>query len=57
MDVDLKTIKDFIFLNVAGRNITRKNPTLANEIEETSQGPPKPKRKNQENTAKDSHHS
>ena len=39
------------------RSQARKNPTLAKEIEETPQGPPKPKRKNQENTAKDSQHS
>ena len=40
----------------ATRSQARKNPTLAKEIEETSQDPPKPKRKNQENTAKDSYH-
>ena len=39
------------------RSQAGKNPTLAKENEETSRGPPKPKRKNQENTAKDSHHS
>ena len=39
------------------RSQARKNPILAKEIEETSQGPPKAKRKSQENTAKDSQHS
>ena len=39
------------------RSQARKNPTLAKEIEETSQSPPKPKRKNQENTAKGLYHS
>ena len=39
------------------RSQARKNQTLAKEIEETLQGPPKPKLKNQENTAKDSQHS
>ena len=39
------------------RSQARKNPTLAKETEETSQGPPKPKQKNQENTARDSPHS
>ena len=38
------------------RSQARKNPTLANEIEKSSQGPLKPEWKNQENTAKDSHH-
>ena len=39
------------------RSQKRKNPSLAKEVEESSQLPLKPKRKNQENTAKDSHHS
>ena len=39
------------------RSQARKNPGLAKEVEESSQLPLKPKRKNQENTAKDSHHS
>ena len=33
------------------RSKARGNPTLAKEIEETSQGPPKLKRKNQQNAA------
>ena len=36
---------------------TKKNPTLAKEIEETSQGPLKPKRKTRENTDKFSQYS
>ena len=36
------------------RSQARKSPILANEIEETSQGPLKPKRKTLENTAKNS---
>ena len=39
------------------RSQAKKNPTLAKEVEESSQLPLKPKRKNQENTVKDSHHS
>ena len=39
------------------RSQARKNPSLAKEVEEISQLLLKPKRKNQENTAKDSHHS
>ena len=39
------------------RSQARKNPSLAKEVEENSQLTLKPKRKNQENTAKDSHHS
>ena len=39
------------------RSQAKKNPTLAEEIKETSQGLPKSKRQNQENTTKDSYHS
>ena len=39
------------------RSQARENPSLATEVEESSQLPLKPKRKNQENIAKDSHHS
>ena len=39
------------------RSQARKNPSLAKGVEESSQLPLKPKRKNQENTAKNLHHS
>ena len=39
------------------RSEARKTPNLAKEVEESSQLSLKPKWKNQENTAKDSHHS